>query len=106
MEDKMNISYTGRHFDIDGEMKDYIEKRLQKVKFYFSQIIQVNIIMEKERVNYVVEIKVSANHDLYFAKESTTEWKEAVDLVTDKIENEVKKKKDKIKDHHQTSELS
>ncbi|NPU99823.1 MAG: ribosome-associated translation inhibitor RaiA [Brevinematales bacterium] len=102
----MNISYTGRHFDIDGEMKDYIEKRLQKVKFYFSQIIQVNIIMEKERVNYVVEIKVSANHDVYFAKESTAEWKEAVDLVTDKIEHEVKKKMDKIKDHHQTSELS
>ena len=96
----MNVSYTGRHIEIDGEMKDYIEKRLKKVKFYFQQIIQVNIIMEKERENMIVEIKVTANHDVYFAKHASTEWKEAVDFATDKIENEVKKKKDKIKDHH------
>lgn len=96
----MNITYTGRKFDITDRMKDYIEKRLTKIKFYFPEIITVNIIGELQRGQYTFEIKISANHETYFAKDTASNWNQVVDSVTDKIEKEVKRKKDKIKTHH------
>jgi len=96
----MVVTYTGKNLEINQEMKDYLEKRLQKIKFYYQQIININAIVNLQRGRYITELKVSANRDLYFAKEEAPSWKEAFDKVTDKIEKEIKKKKDRITDHH------
>ena len=45
-------------------------------------------------------MKVAANQDTYFAKENSGTWQESFDKVVDKIEKEIKKKKEKLKDHH------
>jgi putative sigma-54 modulation protein len=96
----MNISYTGRHTDFTPQMKEYMEKRLKKIKFYFPEIMTTNIILEQERNDYVFEIKITANHDVFFAKSKDMAWDKAIDDVTDKIEAAVKKKRDKITEHH------
>lgn len=96
----MVVSYTGRHIDINDEIKDYAEKKLKKLKFYYDQILNINITLESERGKVKAEIKVSASHDTYFAKDSGDTWQAALDGVSDKVETEVKKKKDKLKDHH------
>ena len=96
----MVVSYTAKHVEINDEMKSYLEKKLQKVKFYFEQILQINVIVSEERSKITAEIKVSSNQDIYFAKETAQTWQEAFDFVTDKIEREIKKKKERITDHH------
>jgi ribosomal subunit interface protein len=96
----MVVSYTAKHVEIDNEMKDYLEKKLQKVKFYFKQIININVMIGQERGQITTDVKVSASQDVYFAKETASTWKESFDNVIDKVEKEIKKKKDKITDHH------
>lgn len=96
----MVVTYTAKNTEVNDEMKDYLEKKLQKFKFYYDHILNINAIVELQRGRYNTEIKVSANHDIYFAKETDASWQAAFDKVTDKIEKEIKKKKDKITDHH------
>jgi putative sigma-54 modulation protein len=95
----MVITYTGKQIDVRDEMKDYLEKRMKKIKFFFDQVMTVKVILKHQRGKFTTEIKLSANRDTYFAKETDEDWKKTFDKVTDKIESEVKKKKDRIKDH-------
>ncbi len=97
----MNISYTGRHTKVSDEMKEYFEKRMhQKVKYFFDNIIQVNLIVEIQRGQYNLQLKVKAEHDTYNGTETKTHWDEAIDSVTDKVASAVKKKKGRVTDHH------
>jgi putative sigma-54 modulation protein len=86
--------------EVNDEMKDYLEKRLQKFKFYYKQILNINTIVTLQRGQYFTELKVAANRDLYFAKDSASTWQESFDKVTDKVEKEIKKKKDRLTNHH------
>lgn len=96
----MVVSYTGKHTEINDEMKDYLEKKLQKVKFYYDNILNINVLVGFERGQFNTEVKVTANRDVYFAKTTNQTWQESFDAVTDKVEKEIKKKKDKLTDHH------
>ncbi len=98
----MQITYTGRHLDISQEIKDYFEKRMKKIKFYYEQILIVDFILETQRNKYTADVKLTANHDFFVASATSASWQEAVDTVTDKIETEVKKKRNKITEHHAT----
>ncbi len=97
----MQINYTGRHLSVTDEKKEFIEKELQKkIKRYFDHIIQVDVIIEKEKNHIIVELKVKSKVDVFFAKESDPEFERAAALVTNKIEKEIQKKMDKIQKHH------
>lgn len=95
----MKITYTGRHTEFSQDMKDYFEKRMKKIKFYYEQIMIIETVLEIQRGKYSVEVKLSANHDFFVASAASASWQEAMDGVTDKIETEVKKKRDKITEH-------
>jgi ribosomal subunit interface protein len=96
----MVVTYSSKHTEMNGEMKDYLEKRLQKFKFYYEQIINIYATVDILRGKYITELKILANRDTYFAKEIAPTWQESFDKVTDKVEKEIKNKKDKIKRHH------
>ena len=96
----MVISYTAKQVEINEEMKSYLEKRLQKIKFYFDHILKIDAIVGLQRGKYTTEVKITANRDTYFAEATDADWKKSFDDVSHKIEGEIKKKKDKITDHH------
>jgi putative sigma-54 modulation protein len=96
----MVVSYSAKHVEIGDDMKEYLEKKLKRLKPYYDQILNVNVILELERGKYRAELKVSASHDTYFAKETADTWQASFDGVADKVETEVKKKKERISDHH------
>lgn len=101
----MVITYTGKQTEISDEMKEYFEKRLKKVKFYFDQILKINAVMKTQRGKFTVELKVTSGRDSYYADETDSDWKKCFDKVTDKVESEIKKKKDRITDHHKSPTL-
>lgn len=98
----MVISYTGKQVEINEEMKGYLEKRLKKIKFYFDHILKIDAIIQMQRGKVTTELKVTANRDTYFAEATDSDWSKSFDTVTDKIESEIKKKKDKVTDHHKS----
>lgn len=97
----MVIAYTVKNFQLIDEQKEYLEKRMQKFKFFYDHILNVKVITEESRGRIVLEIKVTANHDTFLASDTQPTWEAACDSVTDKIEKEIKKYKErKVKEHH------
>lgn len=95
----MNVSYSSKNIDITDDMKEYLEKKFKKFKFFHDQILNIGVILSNERGRYTTEIKISANHNTFFATATASSWKESFDSVVDKIEAEITKTKDRITDH-------
>ena len=96
----MNLEVTGIHFNVTDAIKESIEKRLSRLEFAQSHIIDLLFKLIKDNRMYKVEVKInfrwgSSAHisvdgfDIY----------EELDRIFDKIESKVKKEKNKIQAH-------
>ena len=97
----MNLELTGIHLDITDDLKDYINKKLHRLKFANSYIIDLHIRFIKEKHGHKLEATInfrwgSSAHvhvdafDMY----------EGSDKLFDKIESKIKKEKDKVQQHY------
>src|SRR4051812_9131453 len=98
----MQLSTTFRHMDASQAVREYAEEKLDKIKKYFNKDpIAAHAVFSVERgFNHVADINITLpNGILINAKETTEDMYSSIDLATARIERQVRKWKDKIRDH-------
>jgi putative sigma-54 modulation protein len=95
----MKISVTFRNGEGENWQKLYAEERIQKLKKYLDMPAETHIILSTEKFRSFAEINLSANGWNVNAKEEAKDMHLAVDGCIDKIEKQLKKQKEKIRDH-------
>lgn len=97
---KFHITVTGRHVDVTEGMNDHVIDRIERLKHYFSRIIEVLVVMDIEKKHkHKVEILVMANHVQFQATETTDDMYVSIDRAADKIQRQLLKYKNKLKEH-------
>ncbi len=98
----MNINITGRNFKTYPRLNEHIEKKLNKLLGkYFSDDVSSNVILSRERDRDKIEVTVNAKGMLFRAEQVTDDIYEGVDLVVDKLANQMKKFKGKLQKRYQ-----
>ena len=92
----MRIKVTFRHLDQSDELRQYAENRLQKLKKYSDGPMDVNVVLSTEKFRHSAEVVISGDGIRAAAKEEQEDMKAAIDLVSDKIERQLKKYRDKL----------
>ncbi len=92
----MRIKVTFRHLDHSDELRQYAENRLQKLKKYSDGPMDVNVVLSSEKFRQSAEVVISGDGVRAAAKEEQEDMKAAIDLVSDKIERQLKKYRDKM----------
>jgi putative sigma-54 modulation protein len=98
----MQLSATFRHMDASQAVRDYAHEKLEKIRKYFHKDpISVHAVFSVERgYHHVADINLTLpNGILINAKETTEDMYSSIDLATARIERQVRKWKDKIRDH-------
>src|SRR3954465_12846473 len=98
----MQLSTTFRHMDASQAVREYSEEKLEKVRKYFHKDpIAAHAVFSVERgFNHVADINITLpNGILINAKETTEDMYSSIDLATARIERQVRKWKEKIRDH-------
>lgn len=97
----MQIAITGRHLDIPDELRDYIHEKVGKLTRFYGRIHEAEVIVAQEAEQITVEVIVRAGHKHTFvANETGADPFALVDLVTDKVERQLRKQKEKERDHN------
>lgn len=93
----MQITVTARSMDITDALKAYAENRVQRITRHSDfPIIEVHVILSIEKYRHFAEINlVGKNIDIH-GKEETTDMYMAIDKVVDKVEKQLKKRKDRF----------
>jgi putative sigma-54 modulation protein len=95
----MKISVTFRNGEGENWQKVYAEERIQKLKKYLDTPAEAHIIVSMEKFRNFVEINLSSNGWNINAKEEAKDMHLALDSCIEKIEKQLKKQKEKIREH-------
>ena len=95
----MHIQITGRHLEITAALKSYVEEKIGKLSQHFDHILDVQVVLHVEKENHLAEAKLSVPGDDIVAKAEGENMYAAIDLLQDKLDRQVKKRKQKLKSH-------
>ncbi|MBX9680659.1 MAG: ribosome-associated translation inhibitor RaiA [Gemmataceae bacterium] len=100
----MQIKVSVRHGHLSEEHQQNIRTKAEKILHLFPRIMMIEVCVDlQDETQKVVEFLVSAEHKHDFvATEKDKELHAAVDLCLHKLEQQVRKYKDKIQDHRRT----
>ena len=97
----MRITIQSIHFTAADRLKEYIQKKCDKLDQFFDNIIEgkVNLKVQNENkgANKLVEILVAVPGDTLISKEMGATFEEATDLATDKLKVQLKKYKERMR---------
>lgn len=99
----MQVSVTFRNTEAEAWFKDYVNERLKKLKKYVDKPIEAHIIFTVEKFRNVAEINLKAKGINIVGKEEAKDMQLAFDSVIDKVERQIKKHREKSRNHKENS---
>ncbi|MBT8490328.1 MAG: ribosome-associated translation inhibitor RaiA [Deltaproteobacteria bacterium] len=102
----MQISLTFRNTEPEDWLKEHVQKRLLKLKKYIDKPSETHVILSVEKFRNVAEVNLSGKGINLNGKEEAKEMVVAVDNVIDKIERQLKKHKDKIRNRKENTSIN
>ena len=101
----MEIKISIRHGHVSDETQENIRSRLEKLTRYFERLTAIEVTVDLERRDAPsVDLKVSAEHKHDFvAAGQSGELMATIDDVVEKMEQQLRKYKHKVQDHHRNS---
>lgn len=104
----MQFSVTFRRMEATNALKQYAKERVERIKKYFPDPISVHVVMSTERgYSHRADVNVKLHNGLKLAgHEATENMYSSIDLVIAKIERQVRKYKDKLREHKVKTQFS
>ena len=91
----MEVTITGRHIDLNDDIKNIITEKAQKLKKYDKRTKFAEIVVEQVKYRYLVEILVSADHYKLQAQAENDDLLTCIDEMMSKIDRQMRRHKEK-----------
>ena len=98
----MKITIHGRKIEVTEAIKNYVEEKMKKLDKYFENPNEINatVVVKVRGNDQIIEVTVPSKRFTLRGEESHKDLYAAIDLVTDKIERQIRKNKTKIKKNY------
>jgi putative sigma-54 modulation protein len=98
------IKISTRHGHISDETQAKVVEKLEKLPRYYDRITGIELTINLEhRDTPQCDVRVSAKDKHDFVATETGELLGAVDILVEKLENQVRKHKEKVQDRHRVT---
>lgn len=94
----MKITITGKDIKATEAIKDYLEKKMERIEKYFEEEPEVLVIIKTEKTEQIAEMTVKVKGDTYRAVTAHKDMYASIDKDIDILEGQIRKwktKKDK-----------
>jgi len=95
----MQINTSGHHLDLTSPIKDYVQSKLERLSNHNDLITNVNVILSVEKLEQKAEATIHVNGKEIFANASSEDLYAAIDMLTDKLDRQLIKHKEKLRSH-------
>jgi putative sigma-54 modulation protein len=96
----MKFSVTFRKMDPTDAIKQYTEEKVKKIKRFFPDPINANVVLAMERYQHRADVTITLHNGLVLKGQNISDdMYSSIDLAMSKIEKQVRRYKDKIRSH-------
>ncbi len=95
----MTVHIVARHIKLTKALKESIQARVEKVQHYFDHIVWAQVSLTGEKKTCKAEIVIHAARQTFKSSASGDDIYGVVEGAADKMEVQIKKYKERMKDH-------
>ena len=99
----MNLNITGRHVEVTPAIRDYVTSKLDRVIRHFDNVTSVGVILSVEKLKQKAEVTLHVRGKDIFVESDDADLYAAIDAMTDKLDRQVQKYKQKMAEHNHES---
>ncbi|HEV8321105.1 MAG TPA: ribosome-associated translation inhibitor RaiA [Myxococcota bacterium] len=96
----MDISVTFRHMEPTEALKDYAREKLDRIKKFMRRPIEAHVVFSVEKHYHIAEVTLRVNGIAIRGRERTEDMYSSIDAVVDKLDYQVRRYKERLRDHH------
>ena len=95
----MNLNITGHHLDVSPAIRDYVTSKLDRVVRHFDHVTATHVILSVEKLVQKAEVTLHVRGKDIHVEAQDGDLYAAIDAMTDKLDRQVLKHKEKVVDH-------
>ena len=99
----MQTSVTFKNLDPSEHLKAYVSEKLDRFDKFLDNPAEANVVLAVEKFRHIAEINIAGDKLNINGKEETIDMYSAIDMTLDKLEKQIKKSKQKIRERRSTS---
>jgi len=96
----MQINLTGHHVDITPALRTFVENKFSRLERHIDNMTKIHVILSIEKERQKAEASILVNKGKIYADAQHEDMYAAIDVLTDKLDRQIKKHKEKLTDHH------
>ena len=94
----MQTSVTFKNIDPSENLKSYIQEKLDRFDKFLDNPAEASVVLAVEKFRHMAEINIIGDRLNIYGKEVTGDMYSAIDIALDKLEKQIKKNKEKIRE--------
>ena len=95
----MQINFTGHRMDVTPALRMFTEEKFDRLERHFDKITAINVVFDVEKLRQIAEATVLVAKGELHASSESEDMYAAIDSLVDKLDRQLKKHKEKIRDH-------
>jgi putative sigma-54 modulation protein len=95
----MQINITGHHVELTDALRDYVNSKFERVMRHFDHVTDIHCILTVEKLRHKAEATMQVTGGTIHADSVEDDMYAAIDGLTDKLDRQVKKHKEKLTNH-------
>src|SRR5438045_4246153 len=97
---RMQMNITFRHFEPIDSLKNYAQDKVERANKYLDRAGEAHVVLSLERHLHHADITIHSGSFVLRGREKSEDMYASLDLAMDKIERQLRRYKERLKNHH------
>lgn len=93
----MQIAVTFRHLEPDEGIKDYVKKKVMRLKRFIENPREAHVVLSAEKFRHSAELTILSDGFTLNSEGRDRDLYAAIDLMADKMDRQIREKREKIR---------
>lgn len=99
----MQLTVSGHHLEVTDSLRNYVSTKLERLERHFDRITNMNVILSIEKQRQKAESTIHVSGGEIYADAEHDDLYAAIDMLADKLDRQLIKKKEKNQARKQRS---
>jgi len=96
----MQLNIDGHHMELTDALRSYVTDKLQKLERHYDHITTAHVVLSVDKLQQRAEATIHISGAELFADAHCDDLYAAIDKLTDKLDRQILKHKEKAVDRH------